>query len=89
MLSACSFASFAMTLGYILLSKIKDEDAIIWLNPIYIIISFGSIAGVLFYSLPLDIEFPEMFPGLAIPMLFFPVLSLLTIYPIYKKIVDK
>lgn len=84
-LSACSFAGFLMTLGYIVLAKLTNEHAVVWLNPIYVIISFGAIAGVLFYSLPLDIEYPEMFPGLAIPMLFFPVISLLTVYPILKK----
>jgi hypothetical protein len=36
-------------------------------------------------SLPLDIEYPELFPGLVVPMHFFPAYAFLTIYPFFKQ----
>jgi len=36
-------------------------------------------------SLPLDIEYPEMFPGLAITMHFFPAIIFFGLYPFFTK----
>lgn len=72
-----------MALGYVLLHQWKKDRWFKWANVLYGIVSFASIAGVLSYNLPLDVEFPEMFPGLAIPMHFFPLLSFLTVYPFF------
>jgi hypothetical protein len=82
--STCAIACFLMGVGYHLAIKWKGEKKIAWLNVIYSLVSFASIAGVLGFNLPLDIESPEMFPGMVIPMHFFPVLALLTIYPFFK-----
>jgi hypothetical protein len=35
-------------------------------------------------SLPLDIKFPELFPGLGVPMVFFPSLAWYTINPLFQ-----
>jgi hypothetical protein len=34
-------------------------------------------------SLPLDIKSPELFPGLAVPLVFFPCLSWHTVNPLF------
>ena len=81
---ACILASGLMTLGYVLVRKWKGEKFIGWLNLIYTAISFATIMVVLTVKLPLDLEFPELFPGLAIPMHFFPVLSFQAIIPFFK-----
>ena len=60
-----------MAIGYKIGLKLKGEKTLGLLNVFYSIISFASIAEVIIYNLPLDIEFPEMFPGFAIPMHFF------------------
>lgn len=85
MIAACAIGCFLMVIGYQLAAKWKGEKLIGLLNVFYSIISFASIAGVLGFNLPLEIESPEMFPGMVIPMHFFPVLSVLTIYPFFSK----
>ena len=84
MLGACIFASVLMALGYYLGFKWKSEKALPWINIIIVIVSFASIIGVLGFTLPLDVESPEMFPGLAIPMHFFPALAFLALAPFFK-----
>ncbi len=34
-------------------------------------------------TLPLSIQFPELFPGLAVPMIFFPALAWYTVKPLF------
>ena len=80
----CIVASALMTLGYVIFRKWKGEKNMGWLNLVYTAISFATIMVVLTVKLPLDLEFPELFPGLAIPMHFFPVLSFLAIVPFFK-----
>ena len=80
----CIVACVLMTLGYVVFLKWKGEKNVGWLNLIYTAISFATIMVVLTVKLPLDLEFPELFPGLAIPMHFFPVLSFLAIIPFFK-----
>lgn len=83
-IAACAISCFLMASAYTIGFNWKGEQTIRWLNILFSVLSFISIIGVLGYNLPLDIEFPEMFPGLVIPMHFFPVLSFLTIYPFYS-----
>ncbi|WP_426670465.1 hypothetical protein ACPPVU_04300 [Mucilaginibacter sp. McL0603] len=73
-----------MSIGYILLIRWKGNKLIPWANVVYGVFSFASIVAVLSFKLPLDMESPELFPGLATPMHFFPVLSFLIVYPFFK-----
>jgi len=81
---SCTIASLLMAISYILLSKWKGEKLLGWANIVFCIVSFATVPGVLAFKLPLDMEAPEMFPGLAIPMHFFPALAFLTVYPFFK-----
>jgi len=83
-IAASAIGCFLMAVGYRLAMQWKGEKIIGWLNILYSILSFASIAAVLGFNLPLDIESPEMFPGMVIPMHFFPVLSFLTIIPFFN-----
>ncbi len=74
-----------MTLGYAALIKFDKQNWRGWLNILIAILSFASIIGPIGMSLPLDIEYPELFPGLVVPMHFFPALAFLTIYPFFNK----
>jgi len=49
------------------------------------ILSFASIMIPITANLPLDIPFPELFPGLAVPMHFFPALAWYTLRPVFIK----
>lgn len=84
MIAACSVGTILMTLGYKLGLAWKGAKVFGWLNVLYSLLSFASIAGVLGFNLPLEIEGPELFPGLVIPMHFFPVLAFFTILPFFK-----
>ena len=56
------------------------------------IFSMGSFAAVMIpisATLPLDLPFPELFPGLAVPMVFFPALAWMTIHPLFVHDPDK
>lgn len=85
-IAACSIGCFLMVVGYKFAISWKGTKAIGWLNIAYSVISFVTIAGVFGFNLPLDTESPELFPGMIIPMHFFPVLSILTIIPFFKLI---
>jgi hypothetical protein len=73
-----------MSLAYGLIIKRRPAMNPGWLNILFAVLSFASIVMVLSFKLPLETEFPELFPGLAIPMHFFPVLAFLTIVPFFK-----
>ncbi|HXB42483.1 MAG TPA: hypothetical protein VNV85_00425 [Puia sp.] len=49
----------------------------------FAILSFGSIVIPISISLPLDVKNPELFPGLAVPMHFFPALAWFTTRPLF------
>lgn len=83
MIASCFVGCVLMSVGYKLMVNWKGHRVVGWLNLAYVIISFASIAGVLGFNLPLDVEFPEMFPGLVIPMHFFPALAILSILPFF------
>ena len=80
-LLACIIAS----IGFGLFSKWFKNKAEIIFNFLFTILSFASVIIPISISLPLDIKNPELFPGLAVPMHFFPVLSWLTIMPLFAE----
>ena len=82
-LGASVLGCLLMTLGYWVLVKFKIERFVGWLNIMIALLSFASIIGAMNIALPLDMEFPELFPGLVVPMHFFPALSFFCIYPFF------
>ena len=81
---ASIFGCMLMAVAYGLLEHFNKPKLNGWLNVLIVALSFLSIIGPLSMSLPLDVEFPEMFPGLAIPMHFFPALIFFGLYPFFK-----
>ena len=84
MIMTCLVACTIMALGYALVTKWRPSINKGWINLLFLVLSFASIVLVLSFKLPLEIEFPELFPGLAIPMHFFPVLAFLAMVPFFK-----
>jgi len=73
--------------GYMVLYKwLKDRGEIVF-NFVFTILSFASIVAPFAAKLPFDIEAPELFPGLVIPMHFFPALAWFTLKPLFIKTV--
>jgi len=77
-------ACMLMALGYWLLEKFNKEKLKGVLNLLIALLSFASILSPISMSLPLDIKNPELFPGLVIPMHFFPALAFLCLVPFFK-----
>lgn len=84
-LSSSVFGCILAASGYLLLVKwLKNKGEIIF-NFLFTILSMVSIVVPFIFKLPLDIEMPELFPGLTVPMHFFPVLSWFTLRPLFIK----
>ncbi len=81
----CIFACVLAGIGYWLLDKLFKSKGRIIFNFLFTLISFGMIIFPFMATLPLDLEFPEMFPGLVVPMHFFPALIWYTIQPLFIK----
>jgi hypothetical protein len=82
---ASFFACMLMALGYWLLERLKKPKLKGWLNVVIAVITFLSILGPISMTLPLDVESPELFPGLAIPMHFFPAMIFFGLSPFFIK----
>jgi H+/Cl- antiporter ClcA len=81
--SASMFGGVLAAIGYTLLDKwLKTKGEIVF-NLCFTLISFASLLAPIAVSLPKTIETPELFPGLVIPMHFFPALAWFTLKPIF------
>jgi len=72
-------------IGYWALTKWLKKKGEIIFNFAFSILSFASVIFPISMSLPLTIQSPELFPGLAVPMHFFPALAWFTIRPLFIK----
>lgn len=68
----------------LLITLFKSKGPIIF-NFVYSVGSFACVIIPIAITLPLTTPFPELFPGLAVPMVFFPAIAWLTIDPLFKK----
>ena len=70
-------------IGFTALNKwLKDKGEIVF-NLLFTIISFASLLTPISYKLPTTLETPELFPGMVIPMHFFPALAWYTLKPLF------
>lgn len=75
----CMLATFM----YFGLTTWLNKPGEIIFNFLFSIISFGCVMVPISISLPLSIKTPELFPGLAVPMVFFPALAWYTLKPLF------
>ena len=81
----CIVAGLLASVGYALLTKWLPKAGEIIFNFVFVILTFASIVGPIGFILPLTYEQPELFPGLTVPMHFFPALAWFTIKPLFIK----
>ena len=81
----CLIAGF---MYWAIVKWIKRRGEIVF-NFLFSILSFAAVIIPISISLPLDIQFPELFPGLAVPMVFFPVIAWYTVQPLFIRATDK
>jgi hypothetical protein len=79
-LIGCILAS----LGFYFLTRFLNKPGQIIFNILFLVLSFASIAGPFAAQLPLDVESPELFAGLTVPMHFFPALLWFATLPLFK-----
>ncbi len=84
-IGASLFGCMLMSISYFLLLKFKKEKFKGLLNLVIALLSFVSIMSSLTFSLPLDIEAPELFPGLSVPMHLIPALVFFAIEPFFRQ----
>jgi hypothetical protein len=83
LIGSCVIGGLLASLGFYLLTRLLKPGQIIF-NLLFIALSFASIAGPFAAQLPLDVESPELFAGLTVPMHFFPALFWFATLPLFK-----
>lgn len=73
-----------MAIGYILLEKIGKPNGKGLLNIVIMCLTVLSMFSPLLMDLPLELDFPELFPALAIPMHLFPAMIFFGLAPFFK-----
>jgi ABC-type branched-subunit amino acid transport system permease subunit len=82
-LAASLFGGVLAAIGYTLLDKWLNTRGEIVFNLVFTLISFISLLGPIAVRLPRNIDTPELFPGMVIPMHFFPALAWFTLKPLF------
>jgi len=83
--AASLFGGVLAALGYTLLDKWLKARGEIVFNLLFTLISFITLLAPIAVRLPRNIDTPELFPGMVIPMHFFPALAWFTLKPIFIK----
>lgn len=84
-MTGCILGTLVAAIGYFLLSLVLKGKTEMVFNLLFVILSFASILGPIGFKLPLDQDTPELFPGLTVPMHFFPALGWFALRPLFGK----
>jgi hypothetical protein len=77
-------AMLAAFLYYGVTGLLKGRGAIIF-NFLFSILTFVCVMIPISITLPLNVQSPELFPGLGVPMVFFPAMAWYTVNPLFNK----
>jgi drug/metabolite transporter (DMT)-like permease len=83
---SCVLGCLLASVGYIYLPKIIKNKVEPIFNVIFVVLTFASFVGPFAATLPTNIDAPELFIGLTIPMHLFPIIFWLAIKPFFKDI---
>jgi hypothetical protein len=72
-----------ISIAYYLFTIIAKKKRELVFNLMISILSFAAVIIPISVSLPLSVRNPELFPGLAVPMVFFPALAWFTFKPLF------
>jgi ABC-type branched-subunit amino acid transport system permease subunit len=84
-LASSLFGGVLAAIGYTLLDRLLKAKGEIVFNFAFTLLSFASLLMPIGFKLPLDVQTPELFPGMVIPMHFFPALGWYTLKPLFIK----
>lgn len=82
-LAASIFGGVLAAIGYTLLDRWLRTRGEIVFNLVFTLISFITLLAPIAVRLPRNIDTPELFPGMVIPMHFFPALAWFTLKPLF------
>ncbi len=83
-ISLSLIACLLISIAYYLFTKIAKGRKTVLFHILLAVLSFTAVVVPISISLPLNIKNPELFPGLAVPMIFFPALAWFTFKPLFK-----
>lgn len=82
-IAGCLAGGVLAAAGFRALNKwLKDKGEIVF-NLLFSLLSFASLLPPIAYRLPRELETPELFPGMVIPIHFFPALAWFTLKPLF------
>jgi len=81
-------ACLIISVSYYFYNLIFHKRGIVFFHVLLSILSFAVIIIPVSLSLPLTVKNPELFPGLAVPLVFFPALSWFTFKPLFETSFD-
>jgi hypothetical protein len=80
---SCTIGCLVASLGYWILERWTKGNTDAVFNLVFVVLSFATLLGPIKAKLPLEIDRPELFLGLTVPMHLFPVLGWLTLKPLF------
>lgn len=84
MISLNLIVCLIISIAYYFFIRIMNRKRDIVFNILISILSFAAVIIPISISLPLSVRNPELFPGLAVPMIFFPALAWFTFKPLFS-----
>jgi hypothetical protein len=83
MLSLNLIVCLIISIAYFFFTSNPKKNRVLIFHILISILSFAAVIIPVSISLPLSVRNPELFPGLAVPMIFFPVLAWFTFKPLF------
>jgi hypothetical protein len=83
MISLNLVVCLVFSVAYYFLKIFSKNKGDLIFNIIISILSFAAVMIPISISLPLSVKNPELFPGLSVPMVFFPALAWFTFKPLF------
>jgi hypothetical protein len=83
MISLNLIVCLIISIAYFFFVRFTKKNRVLVFNILISILSFAAVIIPISISLPLSVRNPELFPGLAVPMIFFPVLAWFTFKPLF------
>jgi hypothetical protein len=83
MISLNLIVCLIISIAYFFFVSNPKKNRVLIFNLVISILSFAAVIIPISISLPLSVRNPELFPGLAVPMIFFPALAWFTFKPLF------
>jgi hypothetical protein len=81
----CILVSMLAAFLYYGLNRWLKKRGDVVFNFLFSIITFACVMVPISITLPLNVQSPELFPGLGVPIVFFPAMAWFTVNPLFSK----